>query len=72
MASNWRRFEVLLPLQFNDGRDVPPDWLAGRGCLGVTACMCLEVEGALPVGRWLLLLEFSKDRMWSGSCLALP
>lgn len=28
MASKWRRFEVLLPLQFNDGRDVPPEWLA--------------------------------------------
>ena len=23
MSSKWRRFEVLLPLQFNDGRDVP-------------------------------------------------
>ncbi|MFN0055794.1 MAG: hypothetical protein ACKV0T_26925 [Planctomycetales bacterium] len=28
MPNNWRRFEVLLPLQFNDGRDIPPDWLA--------------------------------------------
>lgn len=28
MPSNWRRFEVLLPLQFNDGRDVASDWLA--------------------------------------------
>ena len=28
MASRWRRFEVLLPLQFNDGAEVPPDWLA--------------------------------------------
>jgi hypothetical protein len=28
MSSKWRRFEVLLPLQFNDGREVPPDWLA--------------------------------------------
>jgi hypothetical protein len=28
MSSSWRRFEVLLPLRFNDGRDVPPDWLA--------------------------------------------
>jgi hypothetical protein len=28
MSSNWRRFEVLLPLQFNDGRDVPTEWLA--------------------------------------------
>jgi hypothetical protein len=28
MSNSWRRFEVMLPLQFNDGRDVPPDWLA--------------------------------------------
>jgi len=28
MSSNWRRYEVLLPLQFNDGRSVPGDWLA--------------------------------------------
>ena len=28
MSSSWRRFEVLLPLQFDDGRDVPPDWSA--------------------------------------------
>ena len=28
MSNNWRRYEVLLPLQFNDGRDVPAEWLA--------------------------------------------
>jgi hypothetical protein len=28
MSSKWRRFEVLLPLQFNDGREVPGEWLA--------------------------------------------
>jgi len=28
MSSRLRRFEVLLPLQFNDGRAVPEDWLA--------------------------------------------
>ena len=28
MSSKWRRFEVLLPLQFNDGRAVPSEWLA--------------------------------------------
>jgi hypothetical protein len=27
MSSKWRRFEVLLPLQFNDGNPVPEDWL---------------------------------------------
>jgi hypothetical protein len=24
----WRRFEVLPPLRYNDGRAVPPEWLA--------------------------------------------
>jgi hypothetical protein len=28
MSSKWRRFEVLLPLQFNDGSEVPEEWLA--------------------------------------------
>jgi hypothetical protein len=28
MSSKWRRFEVLLPLKFNDGRAVPAEWLA--------------------------------------------
>jgi hypothetical protein len=28
MSSKWRRYEVLLPLQFNDGREVPGEWLA--------------------------------------------
>jgi hypothetical protein len=28
MTSKWRRYEVLLPIQFNDGREVPPEWLA--------------------------------------------
>ena len=28
MSSKWRRYEVLLPLQLNDGRDVPPESVA--------------------------------------------
>lgn len=28
MSSKWRRFEVMLPLQFNDDREVPAEWLA--------------------------------------------
>jgi len=28
MSSRWRRFEGMLPVQFNDGRDVPAEWLA--------------------------------------------
>ncbi|HZL91573.1 MAG TPA: hypothetical protein VFB96_24600 [Pirellulaceae bacterium] len=28
MSNKWRRYEVLLPLAFNDGRPVPGEWLA--------------------------------------------
>jgi hypothetical protein len=28
MSSKLRRFEILLPLQFNDGTEIPPEWLA--------------------------------------------
>src|SRR5437764_1249067 len=28
MSSKWRRYEVLLPLQLNDGQDIPGGWLA--------------------------------------------
>lgn len=28
MNNNLRRYEILLPLRFNDGRDVPPEWLS--------------------------------------------
>jgi hypothetical protein len=28
MSSKWRRFEVMLPLQFNEGQPVPGEWLA--------------------------------------------
>ena len=28
MSNKLRRFEILLPLQFNDGKEIPPNWLA--------------------------------------------
>lgn len=28
MSSKWRRYEVLLPLRFNDGSEIPGDWIA--------------------------------------------
>ena len=28
MTSKWRRFEVMLPRQFNDGREVPGEWIS--------------------------------------------
>lgn len=50
MSSSWRRFEVLLPLRFNDGRDVPPEWLAEAvlevvGQFGAASYETQNVEG---------------------------
>ena len=28
MSSKWRRFEILLPLRFNDGCELDSDWIA--------------------------------------------
>jgi len=28
MSTKWRRFEVMLPRQFNDGSEVPAEWIA--------------------------------------------
>ena len=50
MSSKWRRFEVLLPLQFNDGREVPAEWLAEAVLevvdhFGATSYETQKVEG---------------------------
>src|SRR5205823_3328714 len=50
MSSKWRRFEVLLPLQFNDGRDVPSERLAEAvlevvGNFGAASYETQKVEG---------------------------
>jgi hypothetical protein len=50
MGSKWRRYEVLLPLQFNDGRDVPAEWLADAvleivGQFGAASYEIQRIEG---------------------------
>ena len=50
MSRNWRRFEVLLPLQFNDGRDVPTEWLTEAVLelvdhFGAASCESRTIEG---------------------------
>jgi hypothetical protein len=50
MSSRWRRYEVLLPLRYNDGRDVPADWLAEAllevvGFFGAASYETQNVEG---------------------------
>ena len=52
MPNNWRRFEVLLPLQFNDGRDVPPEWLADAVLEIVNYFGAASYETQKVEGQW--------------------
>ena len=52
MSSNWRRYEVLLPLQFNDGRDVPPEWIAEAVLEVVDQFGAASYESQQIEGHW--------------------
>ena len=52
MSSKWRRFEVLLPLQFNDGRDVPAEWLADAVLEAVGHFGAASYENQRVEGHW--------------------
>jgi hypothetical protein len=52
MSSKWRRFEVLLPIQFNDGRPVPLEWL-GEANLEIVERFGAASYETLPIkGQW--------------------
>ena len=52
MSSRWRRFEVLLPTQFNDGRDVPAEWLADAVLEVVSKFGAASYETQRIEGHW--------------------
>ena len=52
MSSRLRRFEILLPLQFNDGRDVPPEWLADAVLEIVQQFGAASYETQKVEGQW--------------------
>ncbi len=52
MRSKWRRFEILLPLQFNDGRDVPEELLGEAVQELFDAFGAVSVEKQHVEGRW--------------------
>jgi hypothetical protein len=67
MPSSWRRFEVLLPLQFNDGRDVPPGWLADAVLEIVDHFGAASYETQKVEGHWRIVVdvpESSENRQW--------
>lgn len=52
MSSKLRRFEILLPLQFNDGRDVPSDFLADAVLEIVERFEAASYETQKVEGHW--------------------
>jgi hypothetical protein len=52
MSSRLRRFEILLPLQFNDGRDIPTDWLADAVLEIVAQFGAASYETQKVEGHW--------------------
>jgi hypothetical protein len=61
MSSRWRRFEVLLPLRFNDGRDIPPEWLAEAVLEVVDHFGAASYETQKVEGHWRLLGVLYRD-----------
>ena len=52
MSSKWRRFEVLLPLRFNDGRSVPEEWIAEAALELVDHFGAASYETQKVEGQW--------------------
>ena len=52
MSSKWRRYEVLLPLRFNDGLEVPDAWLADAIFEIVDQFGAASYEARRVEGQW--------------------
>jgi hypothetical protein len=52
MSSRYRRFEVLLPLQYNDGREIPTEWLAEAVLEVVDHFGAVSYETQKVEGHW--------------------
>src|SRR6266404_1234751 len=52
MSTKWRRFEVMLPRQFNDGRDVPREWISQAVLEIGDRFGSVSYETQIIEGRW--------------------
>jgi hypothetical protein len=52
MNSKLRRFEVLLPVRFNDGREVPEEWIGEAINEVVTQFGAASFDNQAVEGRW--------------------
>jgi hypothetical protein len=66
MSSRWRRFEVLLPLRFNDGRDVPGEWIAEAVLEIVDHFGAASYETQKVEGHWRHNGELSRGAVGRG------
>ena len=70
MSNRLRRFEILLPLQFNDGRDVPTEWLAEAVMEIVDEFGAASYETQKVEGHWryqgVLYRDFVAQRKSAG------
>jgi hypothetical protein len=68
MSTTWRRFEVLLPLNFNDGREVPDELLAEAVLEVRTRFNAVRYESQRMEGQWEEGGTLYKDEL---SCLVV-
>ena len=52
MSTKWRRFEVMLPRQFNDGRAVPGEWITVATLEVAEHFGSVSYETQIIEGRW--------------------
>jgi hypothetical protein len=52
MSTKWRRFEVMLPRQFNDGRDVSSEWISLAALEIGDRFGSVSYETQIIEGRW--------------------
>lgn len=52
MGTHWRRYEVLLPLRFNDGREVPREWLEQASAEVAARFGAVSDETHKVAGHW--------------------
>lgn len=52
MHSKWRRYEILLPLQFNDGENIPDEWLGEANSEFADHFGAASFETQIIKGQW--------------------
>ena len=63
MSSKWRRYEVLIPLQLNDGSDVPEELLSDAVFEILDHFQGVAFENLNLVGHWLHEGDLYRDNL---------